>query len=142
MNPWYIYLSNNNFYHFLFLQRKGILQILKDNSKTSGIHLPIHSFIHLHTLSFNHSFTHSFTHSFIHSFTHSFTHSFIHSFTHSLTHSFTYSCIHSFFSLHSQFIMFFTGNALLYTQQQHSKKTPPKVRRDIREQIWYYFKWK
>jgi len=38
--------------------------------------------------------------------------------------------------------MFFTGNALLYTQQQHSKKTPPKVRRDIREQIWYYFKWK
>ena len=70
------------------------------------IHLPIHSFIHLHTLSFNHSFTHSFTHSFI--------------------HSFTYSCIHSFLSLHSQFIKFFTGNALLYTQQQHSKKPPPQ----------------
>ena len=130
MNPWYIYLSNNNFYHFLFFAKEGDPSDSKDNSKTSGIHLPIHSFIHLHTLSFNHSFTHSFTHSFIHSFIHSF------------THSFTYSCIHSFFSLHSQFIMFFTGNALLYTQQQHSKKTPPKVRRDIREQIWYYFKWK
>ena len=110
MNPWYIYLSNNNFYHF-FLQRKGILQILKITTKHQGfIYLFIYSIIHL--------LSHLFIHLFIHLFNHLFIHLLIHSF------------IHSFFSLHfidSRFITFFTGNALCTHTQQHSKKPPQRL---------------
>ena len=80
MNPWYIYLSNNNFYHF-FLQRKGILQILKITAKLQGfIYLFIHSFIytlfhliiHLFILLLIHLFIHLLIHLPIHAFIHSF----------------------------------------------------------------------
>ena len=98
----YIYLSNNNFYHF-FLQRKGILQILKITTKHQGfIYLFIYSIIHL----LSHLFIHLFNHLFIH------------------------LLIHSFFSLHfidSWFITFFTGNALCTHPQQHSKKPPQRL---------------
>ena len=125
MNPWYIYLSNNNFYHFFFA-KEGDPSDSKDNNKTSGIHLPIYLFNHSFTLSFIHSFIHSFIQSFIHSFTHSFIHSFI------LFFAFYWFMIHYIF--HWQ--------CTLYTPTTTLKETPPKVRRDIREQIWYYFNWK
>jgi hypothetical protein len=109
----YIYVSNNNFYHF-FLQRKGILQILKISTKHQGfIYLFIYSLIHL----LIHLFIHLFIHLLIHSFIYSFIHSFIHSFI-------------LFFSLHfidSLFITLFTGNALCTHTQQHSKKPPQRL---------------
>ena len=108
MNPWYIYLSNNNFYHFLFFAKEGDPSDSKDNSKTSGIHLPIHSF----------------TYSFIHSFIYTLFHLIIHLLILLLIHLPIHAFIHSFLCIHNS--LCFSLAMHFCTHNNNTQRKPPQ----------------
>jgi hypothetical protein len=117
MNPWYIYLSNNNFYHFLFLQRKGILQILKITAKHQGfIYLFIHSFIY--------TLFHLIIHLLILLLIHLFIHLFIHLLIHLLIHLPIHAFIHSFLCIHNS--LCFSLAMHFCTHNNNTQRKPPQ----------------
>ena len=115
---------------FFFLQRKGILQILKITAKHQG-------FIYL----FIHSFIYTLFHLIIHLLILLLIHLFIHLLIHLLIHLPIHAFIHSFLCIHNS-LCFSLAMHFCTHNNNTQRKPPPKVRRDIREQIWYYFKWK
>ena len=114
MNPWYIYIYLIIISTiFFFLQRKGILQILKITAKHQG-------FIYL----FIHSFIYTLFHLIIHLLILLLIHLFIHLFIHLLILLPIHAFIHSFLCIHNS--LCFSLAMHFCTHNNNTQRKPPQ----------------